>query len=322
MVTIETNYLTNSLNYKNKTTTQVKGIMLHSVGCSQPNPDVFVKNWNNSNREVGVHGFIGADKVVITLPCLEVTETSKPGYVHRAWHCGKGSKGSFNNGYIAFECCEPSIIKYTGKAANFTCNDPTTAVNFMMKVFKNAVEIFAKCCIYHNIDPSAENAIICHKEANALGYASAHADVTHLFDQLPFNYSMDQFRKDVIARVKELKSSTSSSNTTNTNNNTTPATKPSTSNKNTIDISNPKQVSTMTTEQFASLMRKYRATLQTNSASSYSKEARDWAIKNGIVAGNGTTASDGNPNYMWADFLTREQFVTVLYRFAKQKGLA
>lgn len=318
MVTIETNYLTNSLNYKSKKTTQVKGIMLHSVGCSQPNPDVFVKNWNNSNREVGVHGFIGADKVVITLPCLEVTETSKPGYVHRAWHCGTGSKGSFNNGYIAFECCEPSIIKYTGNGANFTCDDPITAVNFMMKVFKNAVEVFAKCCVYHNIDPNAENAIICHKEGNTLGYASGHEDVMHLFRQLPFNYSMDQFRKDVIARVKELKSGTSSSNTTTT----TPATKPSTSNTNKIDTSNPKQVSTMTTEQFTSLMRKYRATLQTNNASSYSKEARDWAVKNGIVAGNGTTATDGNPNYMWADFLTREQFVTVLYRFAKQKGLA
>lgn len=320
MVTIETNYLTNSLNYKNKTMTQVKGIMLHSVGCPQPNPDVFVKNWDNSNRQVGVHGFIGADKVVITLPCLEVTETSKPGYVHRAWHCGSGSKGSFNNGYIAFECCEPSNLKYTGTAANFTCADPTSAVNFMMKVFKNAVEIFAKCCIYHNIDPSAKNAIICHSEGNALGYASAHADVSHLFNQLPFDYSMDQFRKDVIVKVKELKKETSSSESSSKP--TTPVTKPSTTTKPTIDISNPKQVSTMSTKQFTELMRKYRATLQNNNASSYSSEARNWAIKNGIISGNGTTTTDGTPNYMWADFLTREQFITVLYRFAKQNGFA
>lgn len=300
MITIETNYLTNSLNYKSKKTTQVKGIMLHSVGCPQPDPDVFVKNWNNSNREVGVHGFIGADKVVITLPCLEVTETSKPGYVHRAWHCGKGSKGSFNNGYIAFECCEPSNIKYTS-GSNFTCSDPQKAVEFMMKVFKNAVEIFAKCCVYHNIDPSGKNVIICHKEGNELGYASNHGDVLHLLNQLPFNYSMDQFRKDVIQRVKELKSGSG-----NTTNNTTTI----------VD-----EVNNMTTEQFTTMMRKYRATLQTNNASTYSKEPREWAVKNGIVAGNGTTATDGNPNYMWADFLTREQFVTVLYRFAKNHGL-
>lgn len=305
MVNIETKYLTNSLNYKSKRTTQVKGIMLHSVGCAQPNPDVFVKNWNNSNREVGVHGFIGSDKVVITLPCLEVTETSKPGYVHRAWHCGKGTNGSFNNGYIAFECCEPSNIKYTGKGANFTCSDPTSAVNFMMKVFKNAVEIFAQCCIYHNLDPSGKNVIICHKEGSQLGYASAHEDVMHLFRQLPFEYSMDQFRKDVIARVKELKAMSNSNQ------------QPS-KNSSLVDKSN----STMNLTEFTTLMRKYRATLQTNACNAYSKEAREWAIKNGIISGSNVKLPNGDTNYMWSDLLTREQFVTVLYRFTKKYGLS
>lgn len=298
MVNIEKKYLTNSLNYKSKRTTQVKGIMLHSVGCAQPNPDVFVKNWNNSSREVGVHGFIGSEKVVITLPCLEVTETSKPGYVHRAWHCGSGSKGSFNNGYIAFECCEPSNIKYTGNGANFTCSDPASAVNFMMKVFKNAVEIFAQCCVYHNLDPSGKNVIICHKEGNTLGYASSHEDVMHLFRQLPFDYSMDQFRKDVIARVKELKGMSTSNTQTNSTN------------------------STMNVTEFTNLMRKYRATLQTNACNTYSKEAREWAIKNGIISGSNIKLANGDTNYMWSDLLTREQLVTVLYRFAKIKGLA
>ena len=36
-------------------------------------------------------------------------------------------------------------------------------------------------------------------------------------------------------------------------------------------------------------------------------------------AGDG---KDGEPNYMWEDVLTREQLVTVLYRFAKKAGLA
>ena len=34
------------------------------------------------------------------------------------------------------------------------------------------------------------------------------------------------------------------------------------------------------------------------------------------------TVINGEPNYMWADVLTREQFVTVLYRFAKLMGRA
>ena len=243
--------------------------------------------------------------MVITIPCLEVTETSKPGYVHRAWHCGKGTKGSFNNGYIAFECCEPSNIKYTGKGANFTCSDPTSAVNFMMKVFKNAVEVFAQCCIYHNLDPSGENVIICHKEGNALGYASGHEDVMHLFRQLPFNYSMDQFRADVIARVKELKNANNSNHKPTTN--STPVNKTN---------------STMNITEFTTLMRKYRASLQTNACNTYSKEARDWAIKNGIISGSNIKLPNGDTNYMWSDLLTREQFITVLYRFAKKYGLS
>ena len=45
-----------------------------------------------------------------------------------------------------------------------------------------------------------------------------------------------------------------------------------------------------------------------------------WALDNGILLGNGTI--NGEPNTMAQDFMTREQFVTVLYRFAKYIGKA
>ena len=48
--------------------------------------------------------------------------------------------------------------------------------------------------------------------------------------------------------------------------------------------------------------------------------ARQWATEKGIVLGG--TLEDGEPNYMWQDMMTREQFVTVLFRFAKLAGLA
>lgn len=67
-------------------------------------------------------------------------------------------------------------------------------------------------------------------------------------------------------------------------------------------------------EQFKQLLNTYREELRDNDANNYSAEAREWAIKEGIIQGNGSTI-DGQPNYMWADFLTREQFVTMLYRF-------
>ena len=66
----------------------------------------------------------------------------------------------------------------------------------------------------------------------------------------------------------------------------------------------------MSYEQFKEYMTKYRKELQDNDCGDWSAEARAWAIAVGLMAGNGTTV-DGQPNMMWADFLTREQNVGV-----------
>lgn len=44
-------------------------------------------------------------------------------------------------------------------------------------------------------------------------------------------------------------------------------------------------------------------------ASEWSAAARDWAIANGLVQG------DGSGDYLWQEPLTREQFVTILHRY-------
>ena len=77
----------------------------------------------------------------------------------------------------------------------------------------------------------------------------------------------------------------------------------------------------MDVKRFAELMGKYRDTLRDNDAGNYSKEAREWATSSGLIVGNGTDIN-GEPNGMWEDMLTREQLVTVLYRFAKMIGKA
>lgn len=76
----------------------------------------------------------------------------------------------------------------------------------------------------------------------------------------------------------------------------------------------------MDKDRFKELWMEMRKELQDNDSSPYSEEARQWALDTGIIEGNGITAS-GEPNCMWGDILTREQFVTVLYRFAKKAGL-
>lgn len=70
----------------------------------------------------------------------------------------------------------------------------------------------------------------------------------------------------------------------------------------------------MTLERFTELWAEMRKNLKDNDSGAWSKEAREWAISTGLIQGSGTT-KDGQPNAMWEDVLTREQLVTVLYRF-------
>lgn len=77
----------------------------------------------------------------------------------------------------------------------------------------------------------------------------------------------------------------------------------------------------MTLDRFKELMKEYRAELQDNDCGTWSKDAREWAITNGLIGGTGNNAN-GEPNYAWADQLTREQAAALFYRFAKLMGKA
>lgn len=72
-------------------------------------------------------------------------------------------------------------------------------------------------------------------------------------------------------------------------------------------------------EMFKKSMNKYRKDLQDNDSSKYSKEGREWAEKIGLIAG-GAPLPNGEANFMWEDFLTREQMVTLLYRLKNIEG--
>lgn len=75
-------------------------------------------------------------------------------------------------------------------------------------------------------------------------------------------------------------------------------------------------------KMFVIAMNEYRKSLRDNDSSEYSAEARQWAIDNGLMSGNGTIASDGKPNMMWEDLLSREQNVVVdkrLYEFIMEQ---
>lgn len=81
-----------------------------------------------------------------------------------------------------------------------------------------------------------------------------------------------------------------------------------------------KEDDNMDKETFTELFREMRKDLQDNNCSDWSEAARQWAVNNGIVQG-GAPLPDGSANFMWQDMMTREQLVTVLYRFAQKLGM-
>lgn len=88
----------------------------------------------------------------------------------------------------------------------------------------------------------------------------------------------------------------------------------------TTTITSTEEDDEMTYDDFKSYMTQYRKELQDNDAGSWSKDDREWAINNGLMVGSGTTSS-GEPNYMWADFLTREQAAALFHRLATKFNL-
>ena len=67
--------------------------------------------------------------------------------------------------------------------------------------------------------------------------------------------------------------------------------------------------------QFDAMMENYLKRLAQQTPASWSAEARAWAEKNGLIAGD----EAGNKQYR--SFLTREQMAAILYRYANGVGI-
>ena len=164
-----------------------QGIMLHSIGCPQPNAAVMAHRYNTyqpDGQSVCVHGFVQRDGTYYhTLP-----------YNLRAWHCG----GSANQTHIGIEMTEPASIVYTG-GASWRDLDPAATEAHVRGTYAAAVELFAQLCEQYALDPLADGVIISHAEGAARGVASRHADPTHLWRA--FGLTMDGFRADVAAKM-------------------------------------------------------------------------------------------------------------------------
>lgn len=76
----------------------------------------------------------------------------------------------------------------------------------------------------------------------------------------------------------------------------------------------PQEEEEVTQAQFNEMMNNYLSDLSKKEGASWSEEARQWAVKEGIVTG------DGQGNYQWKSSLTREQMAIILKRFKDLLG--
>ena len=143
---------------------KVGGLMIHSVGASQPSALAFIRQFNNEKKDSCVHGFIDGmtGQVYQCLP-----------WNNRAWHCA----GSGNSTHISVEICEPATIEYPKRDAAGTrrYRDGTieksgtkwretgethiggTTEEVVRRTYKAAVELFAFLCRLYDLDPLDEN---------------------------------------------------------------------------------------------------------------------------------------------------------------------
>ena len=192
-VTIEPCILTRNPCYTAGRKIDVKGLMLHSVGCPVPSGERWVKLWNRKDYgRACVHGFIDAHSGVVyqTLP-----------WDHRGWHCASGPKGSGNNTHIGVEMCEPEFLKYT-HGATFVCSNEAASREMVQRTYCSAVNLFAYLCNRFQLNPEEPGVIVSHAEGNCLGIASAHSDPEHLWRQLKMPLNMDSFRQDVAKKLR------------------------------------------------------------------------------------------------------------------------
>lgn len=192
-MTIIESIMTRNPCYKAGQRIAVKGLMLHSVGCPQPNAQAFIRNWNDESfGSACVHAFIDGNtgEVYQTLP-----------WDYRGWHCGPPG----NNTHIGVEMCEPGCISYV-TGSTFRCTDWQQARDSARRTYYTAVELFAMLCDKFKLNPLAD--ICSHREGYLKGIATNHGDPEHLWRGLQLDFTMDGFRAEVAAKLAGEKTKT------------------------------------------------------------------------------------------------------------------
>ena len=200
--------MTQSTCYRGTTKMTPVGVLWHSTGANNPTLKRYVQpddnapnrnelialigknqygnDWNHIERQAGLNCWIGklADGSVATIQTMP--------WDYKPWGCGKGSKGSCNNGWMQFEICE----------------DDLNNADYFNAVYKEGCEITAYYCKMYNLNPLGTVSykgvivpvILDHATSYKLGLGGNHGDVQHWFKK--YGKTLDDVRRDVAALMQ------------------------------------------------------------------------------------------------------------------------
>lgn len=175
MIKITRKIMTNNNCYKAGKKITPKGIVFHTTASPNVMAGDWYSRWNNGTVDLGVHFFVDDVSIYQYLPC-------EKGDVHRGWHVGNGTKGTYNSSHISIEMCEPT--------------DKFNKKEYFEKAYANMVDLCTYLCKEFNLSAST---IVGHCEAHLLGYASNHADPNHYIPKM--GKTLDGFRAEVKGRL-------------------------------------------------------------------------------------------------------------------------
>lgn len=277
---------TNSTCYKGTQPMQILGVLWHSTGANNPNLKRYVQPSDDDPNKKQLLKLIGEN-------------TSKNDWNHIYRKAGLNAWiGLLANGEVASIQTMPWNFRPwgCGSGSKGSCNngwiqfeiceDRLDDKKYFEKVYKEACELTAYLCKMYNLDPKGTvnmngikvPVILCHSDSYKLGFGNNHGDILHWFSK--YGKTMKDIRNDIAQII----------------NNSPKA-----------EVILPEEEE-MTQEQFNIMMNNWIAEQAKKPASDWSKEFRDWGEKNNLVSG------DTNGDMMYKKFLTREEFITVLYR--------
>lgn len=273
--------------YKNTGTVPVKGVLIHSTAANNPTLKRYVQPDDNAADRAQMLELLGKNlynndwnHVYLEAGVHAFIGKLASGEVTTV-QVGPWDKEAWGCGPGKYGSCNQGWIQFE------ICEAELSDPDYFGKIYKETIELVAYLCKLYNLDPhgtvthcGVKNVpvILCHQDSYQYGLGCNHSDVTHWFPL--HGKSMQTVRDDVAALLAG---------------------------------NNYEEDDDMDVMRFKELFNEMRKELQDNDCGSWSAEDRAWAISNGLIVGNGTVIN-GEPNYMWADFTTREQMTTLLHR--------